>query len=130
MKKLTQILLIDDDPIINFVHTKIINRRFPHIPLVVFENGLEGLNYIQSHPSNSYLVFLDLNMPKMNGWEFLKAISLDEHELDFQVHIVTSSVDPEDREAAQKNENVQSFLKKPLKDEDLEKIILPTLKFH
>lgn len=54
---------------------------------------------------------------------FLKAISLEKIELDIQVHIVTSSMDPEDRNAADKENKVRSFLTKPLKDEDLAKVI-------
>lgn len=67
---IAQILLIDDDPIINFIHSKIIRRKFPDIPLLTFENGYEGLKHIKRHPNYSYLIFLDLNMPKMNGWDF------------------------------------------------------------
>lgn len=120
---ISQILLIDDDPIINLIHSKLIGKSFPGIPLLIFENGYKGLEYIKSNPHNSYLIFLDLNMPKMDGWEFLKAISLEKNEVDFQIHVVTSSVNPEDRERVGKDKNVRSLLVKPLKYEELTNII-------
>lgn len=117
-----QILLIDDDPVINFVHTKIVQKKFPDTPLLIFENGLDALAHLKSNPKNSYLIFLDLNMPKMDGWGFLKAISLEAKDIDLQVHIVTSSADPEDKMEAKKYHQVFSFLMKPMKAKDLEKI--------
>ncbi|WBL43043.1 response regulator [Algoriphagus halophytocola] len=115
----TQILLIDDDPIINFIHARLIRKKYPDASLLAFENGLLGLQHIKSNPENTYLIFLDLNMPKMNGWEFLTAVAKEAAEVDLQVHIVTSSVDPEDKNEAKKHHNVHSYLVKPLKDVDL-----------
>ena len=120
---ITQILLIDDDTIANFIHSKVIQKKFPEIPLFVFENGQKGLTHIKSNPDYSYLIFLDLNMPQMNGWEFLEAISLEVSEVDLQVHIVTSSVNPDDRKAAEKHKSVHSFLVKPLKGADISHIV-------
>lgn len=120
----TQILLIDDDPIINFTHTKIIGKIFPDAPMLIFENGKEALTHIQSNTANSYLIFLDLNMPVMNGWEFLNAIESEFSELDLRVHIVTSSIDTEDRNAAKNYKSVNSYLEKPLKELDLGHISL------
>ena len=117
-----QILLIDDDPVVNFIHSRVIQKKFPGIALLVFENGRKGLTHILSNPDYAYLIFLDLNMPVMNGWEFLEAISLEASEVDLQVHIVTSSVNPEDRQAAKKFNMVYSFLIKPLKSDDISPI--------
>jgi len=118
-----QILLIDDDPIINFIHSKIIQRKFPDTAILIFENGHKGLMHIKNNPTNSYLIFLDLNMPEMNGWEFLSAISLEFAEVTLQIHIVTSSIDPEDRKESKNYKQILSFLTKPLKAEKLETIV-------
>lgn len=121
---IAQILLIDDDHIINFVHSKIIRKKFPDIPMLFFENGHQGLLHIKSNPDYHYLIFLDLNMPEMDGWEFLTAISREAPDVNLQVHIVTSSVDPQDRMLSKKYDQVLSFLAKPLKAETLEGIAL------
>ncbi|MCE7056095.1 response regulator [Algoriphagus sp. AGSA1] len=119
-----QILLIDDDPVINFIHTKLLRKKFPDIPLLTFTNGQAGLMHIKTNLADSYVIFLDLNMPKMNGWEFLKAISSEANEVDLKVHIVTSSINPEDKMQAENYEHVLSYIVKPLKDKDLEHITL------
>lgn len=119
-----QILIIDDDPIINFIHSKIINKKFTEVPLISFENAQIALQSIKENPAIKYTIFLDLNMPKLDGWGFLDAISLKDQELNYQVHIVTSSVDPADRLRANEYERVISYLTKPLKLEDLDKISL------
>ncbi len=121
---ITQILLIDDDPIINFIHTKLIRKKFPDIPLLTFANGQAGLLHIKSNRDESYLVFLDLNMPKMNGLEFLNAISSEVYDVNLKVHIVTSSINPEDKKQTENFEQVLSYIVKPLKDKDLEHITL------
>ena len=120
---IAQILLIDDDPVVNFIHSKVIQKKFSSTPLLVFENGQKGLTHIKNNPDYSYLIFLDLNMPQMNGWEFLEAISHQASGVDLQVHIVTSSVNPEDRRAAEKFNKVGSFLIKPLKGVDITHIV-------
>ncbi len=76
MNIINKVLLIDDDPVINMVHTHIIKKTNKVKEVVKAENGLEALNYLsQLHNKNfsqPELIFLDINMPVMNGWEFLK----------------------------------------------------------
>ncbi|WP_057936240.1 response regulator [Algoriphagus resistens] len=117
-----QILLIDDDPVINFIHSRIIRKKFPDTPMLIFENGHKAVAHLKENPINSYLIFLDLNMPELDGWGFLKAISLEFKDIDVQVHVVTSSTDPEDKMEAKKYNQVSSYLIKPLKTDDLETI--------
>ncbi|MEQ9263465.1 MAG: response regulator [Owenweeksia sp.] len=120
--KVQEILLIDDDPIINFINKKIVEPEFPHYGIMVLENGLQALEYIQKNPQKRYLIFLDINMPVMNGWEFLKAISLDSGQYDLSIHILTSSIDESDKVKAQSNKQVLSYLPKPL-TKDVLKVI-------
>ena len=120
-----QILLIDDDPIVNFIHSKVIQSQFPKSEVLVFNNGLTALEYIKEHRQLSYLIFLDLNMPVMNGWDFLNAVAAEESELALQIHVLTSSIDPQDKIRAQKNKLVNSYLSKPLKCEDLQNLVRP-----
>ncbi len=120
-----QILLIDDDPIVNFIHSKVIQSQFPKSEVLVFNNGLTALEYIKGHRQLSYLIFLDLNMPVMNGWDFLNAVAAEESELALQIHVLTSSIDPQDKIRAQKNKLVNSYLSKPLKFEDLQNLARP-----
>ncbi|WP_417610199.1 response regulator [Owenweeksia hongkongensis] len=120
-----EILLVDDDPIINFINKKVVESAFPHFPIIIFENGYSAIEYIHKNPEKSFLVFLDLNMPVMNGWEFLEAISHDSNKYNLAIHILTSSVDQSDQNKANSYKQVISYLTKPLKKEVLQKIKLP-----
>ena len=117
-----EILLIDDDPVINFIHKKIIESKFPEIPVEILVNGYNALEYIRKNTKKLFLIFLDINMPVMNGWEFLDAISKDSNEYNLTICILTSSIDQADLRKAQENERILSYITKPLTKEVLEKI--------
>lgn len=117
-----RILLIDDDNIVNFINSKILETELPGIPIDVFRNGLQALEFIDENSKFPFLVFLDINMPVMNGWEFLEAILDQKHYYDLQIHILTSSVDKSDQAKANQYKQVRSFLHKPLSRTPLEDI--------
>jgi CheY-like chemotaxis protein len=70
------------------------------------------------------LLFLDINMPIMNGKEFLIAVSHQYKVLPFPVIIVTSSIDPEDYKETQSYPFVVGFLEKPMRQEAIESILM------
>jgi CheY-like chemotaxis protein len=117
-----EILLIDDDPVINFINKKVVESEFPHDRIIILEDGLSAIEYIRINPGKSYLVFLDINMPIMNGWEFLEAISNEPKKFDLKIYMLTSSVDESDKNKARENKQVLSYLSKPLKTDFLKEI--------
>ena len=70
-----RIILVDDDPIIQYVHLRIL-KKYSNQPLMQFENGSDALEYFEGIGGDTppYLVLLDINMPVMDGWEFLDAV--------------------------------------------------------
>ncbi|MCW3121853.1 MAG: hypothetical protein JWQ38_1345 [Flavipsychrobacter sp.] len=91
-----------------------------------FMDPLEGFVHIATEygrpgSTESAILFLDINMPVMNGWEFLERFE----ELDasvksrIKVHILSSSVDKRDMERARINKNVAHYLVKPLTKETI-----------
>lgn len=118
-----EILLVDDDAVTNFVNQTIMESKFPGIPIKLFYNGSVAMQYILKNTDKNFLVFLDLNMPVMSGWEFLKALEGKKAELNIEIHILTSSIDPGDQEHAAKFPLVRSFLVKPLDETILEGIL-------
>jgi len=80
-KHLDWILLVDDDDSNNFLHKIIVKQSGINVTTKVAYNGLEALDFLNStgkfsmeeKPNKPGIIFLDINMPRMNGWEFLEA---------------------------------------------------------
>ncbi len=116
-------MLIDDNDDDNFYHERIIKRNNA-AELVLVENSAEdALNHLKTQDVNiPDLIFLDINMPGMNGWEFIREYSKLDKGLQSRVVIVmlTTSENPDDKITA---ENIKiDFKTKPLSKEMLEEI--------
>ncbi len=72
MKKVKKILLVDDSSATNFFNKVMIQKTGYVEEVLVAQNGKEALDYIQSEILPE-VIFLDINMPVMDGWEFLSA---------------------------------------------------------
>src|SRR5687767_11451917 len=114
------IFLIDDDSVTNFINTKIILGNFP-FTVFSFTNAMEALQELsryQAHEAHFMpdLIFLDVNMPHMDGWEFLEEFQKLPDSLLKKciVAMLTSSVDQEDIERSQMYKCVVGFISKPL----------------
>lgn len=131
-EKLQEVLLIDDDKILNFVNLRLFKKKgFTRV--ICLENGQEALEYMKTkyigpqmeHDQNLVLIFLDLNMPYMNGWEFLKAYDdlKDGTNTQIKIIILTSSFNPDDMEKGKKHKNVVAYLIKPLTSDRLSEVL-------
>jgi CheY-like chemotaxis protein len=117
------ILLIDDDPIFRLTTTKILKTAFPELPHVTtFQNGLEALEFFNKPAFEFHIVFLDLNMPFLDGWELLREM---QHLPLFQgpevphVYILSSSTSLADLEQAKQFPLLKGYLVKPVTKEQL-----------
>lgn len=110
------LLLVDDDPIVNFIHQRLLSSLVSSDKIKVCKDGREALEYLEENASDIYqvLVLLDINMPVMNGWEFLEKVKDKPFRKKLDVMMLTSSVDNEDRNRAQKDELVVDYITKPL----------------
>jgi CheY-like chemotaxis protein len=123
------IMLVDDDQNDNFFHEREIKKTDLSITVITKNSGLDALDYLKSMKKNKniqpVLIFLDINMPCMNGWEFLKEYSRLDKEIQSEVMIVmlTTSVDPQDLTRAKEWSIVSDYITKPLTKELLENII-------
>ncbi len=120
-----RIVLIDDDSTTNFLNKMIIQKAELVDEVMVFDEAEEALKYFQEdnteHPS---LILLDINMPVMNGWEFLQQYSHIEIKNDRNsIVMLTSSIDPEDKQKAEEFEDVVGYRSKPLSIEMLQKLV-------
>ena len=119
-------MLIDDNIADNHYHQIIIKGMNITEHIEVALDGVEAINFLKSeNKTQPELIFLDINMPRMNGWEFLKAYKDLSEEQKAKVIIVmlTTSGNPEHKTKAEKIEEVTGFKIKPLTEEILGEII-------
>jgi CheY-like chemotaxis protein len=119
-------LCVDDDAITLMLNRKIIERAVPGATILTALNGSLALSRFNDHSSDPILVLLDLNMPVMDGWEFLDRFSdeLSDRYPNCKVVILTSSVDPRDEERAKDYPSVIGFLSKPLSMDRVKELVL------
>lgn len=129
MRKLKSILLVDDDPSTNFLHELILKDAAcaDHFKFVL--NGREAIGYLQQQYETSgvlpEIIFLDINMPIMNGWEFLEEFKLLAPEIQKAVVVVmlTTSMNPDDEERAAATGVVKAFRNKPISAEMIKQLV-------
>lgn len=125
--RLDYIYLIDDDIPTNFIHERIIEASGIEAQVQVFESGVLALEYLTQRnlKSQSGIIFLDLNMPGMNGWEFLDQYEVlsQEQRAKIILVILSTSTNPDDKHKAEQRASVEWFLSKPIKNEDIELLV-------
>ncbi|WP_452224796.1 response regulator [Lacinutrix chionoecetis] len=123
------VLLIDDDKVTNFYNTKIINRHLNFKDVVAVTSGKKALEYLQEAMKGLLikpnLIFLDINMPAMNGWEFVAEYNkLDSaFTQDIKLVMLTTSNNPEDHDRSKAIIAIDDFINKPLSVELLTNLL-------
>ena len=122
----TRFIIIDDDEFNNRICTVTIEKMAEDADIKTFMDPLEGFvhiatEYAKPGSTETAILFLDINMPVMNGWEFLDRFEeLDQSVKNrIKIHILSSSVDKRDMERARLNKNVAHYLVKPLTRETI-----------
>ncbi|MCL5245987.1 response regulator [Cellulophaga sp. 20_2_10] len=127
--KLKSILLIDDDDATNFLHKMVINKLNCTEEIVIKTNGEEGIDYLKTEVDGKYpqpnLILLDINMPIMNGWEFLQEYKKlqQNQKAETVVVMLTTSLNPDDKERALGLTVINDFKSKPLTTVGLKDIL-------
>ncbi|MEX0290105.1 MAG: response regulator [Flavobacteriaceae bacterium] len=129
MKKIKSTCIIDDDPIFIYGTKRIMKEVDFSDSILVYENGqeaIEGLTALnETGEALPSVIFLDLNMPIMSGWEFLdQFIKIPNHNIEnIVVYIISSSIDPRDLERVKDYRIVSNYILKPITPEDLEGVL-------
>ncbi len=129
MEKITNFILIDDDPLQLFIEEKLISKMIPDAHIISFTNAREGLEYIRKNyaaeTDRPTFLLLDLEMPVMSGTEFIEAfIKTDERiRRQLEVFILSSSIDLEKIHHACSHACVSRFISKPFTVEELDLIV-------
>ena len=114
------VLIVDDDDGVRFFHKISVSHSNVPTDCLTFKNGQEAMDYLNGrrNENNTYLVLLDINMPHITGWDFLDAIKNENYSSRLNVVMVSSSVDPADRERAKTYKMVLKIVEKPISDEE------------
>lgn len=115
-----KIFIIDDDEMYQMVLRRTIGKINKGIEICSYWDGEEALNAVMNMFENNEkkpaLVFLDINMPVLDGWQFLE--ELEKYKPDVREHLniymISTSLDSNDRQKALQNKNVKELLTKPL----------------
>jgi len=116
-------ILVDDDEINNMLHDIVIKSIMGEGANVeTFTEPEKGLEFIQKNYAESSghtILFLDIDMPKINGWEFLCRYEKfsDEVKMQVSIYVLSISLDHRDSNKAGDNKNVKGFISKPLTSE-------------
>ncbi len=133
-KQLNCILLIDDDEPTNFLNKMTLEQGSYARNVRVSQNGQEALDYLAScgdagngvskNPRPD-LIFLDINMPAMDGWEFLERYKQlpPEKKADIVLIMLTTSLNPDDGARTRSMPEISGFENKPLRQVQLENIL-------
>lgn len=122
------VVVIDDDAIILFLHKVLIKKSKLPSQVRDFLNAGEALEYLKQREVPDYvLIFLDINMPECNGWEFLDKIQTLPGSEKILIVMVTSSMNASDRQRAANYSQIIHYLEKPLSKQACEEIYYKVL---
>ncbi|MGB3798529.1 MAG: response regulator [Lewinella sp.] len=120
-------MLIDDSETDNFIHSRRLKKMELSDQIVIRKDGREGLAYLTEADlvGRPDLLFLDINMPVMDGWEFLDAYQqlADEKRARVTIVMLTSSVGDTDYSRAHSYETIDGHIAKPLTEEKINALV-------
>ncbi len=133
MKKINSIGVIDDDPITVFGIKKMLNALDVSETIKTYANGKEAIDDIKEMLENKVqvpeVIFLDINMPIMDGWQFLEEFITLPLQSKIRINILTSSIDPADRQNwvyfKGKTHHIIDYKNKPIRRTEIAAITIP-----
>lgn len=124
MRKFRKVLLIDDDEIVNSINQVIIKHAKFAEDVVALTDVTDAISFLRNSRDNGgvpEVIFLDLNMPDRNGWDFMDEFNQLGIK-DTKVVMLTSSISLKDENKAKVSKDIAAFVSKPLSPEMLDRI--------
>jgi CheY-like chemotaxis protein len=124
MRKVNLTYIVDDDKIFVFVLKKILEKNKNFNQILDFKNGEEVLKrLLDSDIVLPDIILLDINMPVIDGWQFLEQIEKLPNKDKLNVFIISSSIDANDIEKSKSFSTVKDFISKPINNDKINKLI-------
>jgi len=123
LKPYQNIILIDDDDVNNLLNRQFLTFNMPQATITTFQNAQDVLDYMRiGKIITPDLILLDINMPEMNGWDFL--YYMDRYNINAEVMMLSSSIHWDDIERSKNYEKVRCYIEKPLTEDKIEHYII------
>lgn len=127
MNKYKKIFIIDDDLIFVFLLKKILTKISCVDNILHFINGKDAFEALKTLNENREilpeLIFLDINMPVVDGWQFLDLVEQQAFETKLSIYMVSSTISLTEIDKINSNEYIKGFLPKPIEHEKLLKVL-------
>lgn len=129
MAKINSVCIIDDDSIFVYIAERLMKESNFCEKIIVFENGKQGIEGLLEMDKNKKempsIIFLDLSMPIMSGWEFLDSFvnTSISNKKNLKIIVMSSSINPNEIEMIKAYPTVTDYIVKPITPSDLDKII-------
>ena len=114
--------LIDDNDVDRFITKKMLEKCNSELKIKEFVNGFEAIKKIEKE--NPDVIILDINMPVMDGWDFLEGLELISYNREKFIYMLSSSNNPKDVDRAKTNKYVLDYLIKPMNKEMVDRICM------
>ena len=114
-----EIVIIDDDPVTSMLHQIKVGKRFSK-PLHVFMDAREALIFMTEAGDRNFLVLLDIDMPAMDGWDFLSEWQKADANSAIKVIMLSCSISNSEKVRSRTFPMVVDYFEKPLYNSDLE----------
>lgn len=124
-----KIYIVDDDEIFQFTTRKMFQYLGQREGVESISNGQVAIDKLKDHRTDSEslpdLILLDINMPIMDGWDFLQQYDTIKKSLskEIKIYMISSSVDDRDLERAERNENITKYISKPVDESVIREMI-------
>lgn len=123
MDNLSKIWIIDDDDIFTFGAKRMFSKSNANIHVESFHNAEDAIEKLEIGNQDPELIFLDINMPIMDGWEFLDAYAEMGPRNHIKIIMTSSSIDPEDLKRIKGHSLIHTYLQKPISIEGIQNAI-------
>lgn len=117
----TKIIQVDDDFINNMANERLMKKLGLSFEVTNFLDPTEALRYLENNTESVDLILLDINMPRINGWEFLERF--ESFDKKCPIVMLTSSMDPNDQKRANASPLLSGFYVKPLSKDMIQNIL-------
>ncbi len=124
------VAVVDDDSVYQFTASRTLQATHLADQILQFQNGSEALSFLREACKASHavpdIIFLDINMPITDGWGFLEEFNELKTHLgkDVKIYVVSSSIDPRDRNRARNYPDVADYMEKPISLSKFSEVLL------